>query len=756
MTTAPMTPSTTVRPFVNGRGGPAHGAPVVDVHPASAHAAGAGPEGLGALAAEARAAALRAAEALFRKQRTVHWSTPAEPAHGPHWCAELEGDSILSSEYMLMKFALGQEREPGEWARLERIANQIRLSQRDDGSWGQYPGAPADQSACVKSYLCLKLMGDAVDAPHMVRARAVIIKGGGAEAINTFSNFYLACVGIVSWDACPAIPPQIVLLPSWFPFHLRKVAAWTRTMILPLALCSALRPARRLGINIDELFIDARYKTRMKRDWHPEQTVCWQNFFLLADRFMKVCRRVGFTPWRKRAIRKAEAWLTERMSKETTQGLGAIFPPMVYAQVAFQRLGYARSHPLIRQAEADLDAFMIDERSTNPRLDHIRLQPCFSPVWDTAIALDALAEAGYTAAGDERVARTADWLRAREVKLVGDWFENLRPEHRRMRPGVDMACWAFEYKNDWYPDVDDTCMVAKALCRIGDRRGETANRHAAQRAVRWILAMQNDDGGWAAFDRTQGRPWMEAIPFADHNAMQDPSCSDITGRVLESLAVCGVPASDPAITAAAEYLVRTQQPEGCWWGRWGCNYLYGTWQAVNGLCGSGFRPGAHVPADHDERDDLRTRAAGALAGARAWLLSVQNPDGGFGESADSYLDRALMGKGPSTASQTAWALMTLLHLCPVDHPAIARAARYLCDTQLTRDKKPFEPMSARRVSAESAGMAALDHVHDVAGSWCEHWFTGTGFPKVFYLRYHQYRHSFPMKALARFGRLAGA
>ncbi len=698
--------------------------------------------GASSLIERARAGVRAGARALLAKQRTTPWGR--RTGDGAHWCGELEGDSILSSEYLLMKFILEQEQD--DWPLLMRIANQLRLSQREDGSWGQYPGAPMDLSATVKAYFCLKLFGDSIASPHMARARARILDAGGAEKINTFSMFYLACLGQVSWEACPVIPPQIALLPRWFPFHLDKVAAWTRTMILPLAICSATQPVRRLapGQGIDELFIDqgARVRLCKARDGEP---FTWNNFFLSVDAGLKWCRRLGFTPWRRRSLKRAEEWIAQRMHPATTEGLGAIFPPMVYVQVAFRSLGYPRSHPVIRQAEADLDAFMIDEPNADPRLDHVRLQPCFSPVWDTAIALDALTEAGFTAAGDERIAESCDWLREREVRLTGDWINNLRPGDRDLRPGIDMACWAFEYRNDWYPDVDDTCMVAKAFTRAGDRPGEQANLDAARRAVRWILAMQNDDGGWAAFDRTRNRDWMEAIPFADHNAMQDPSCSDITGRVTEAIVACGVSPEHPAIGRAVEYLLATQQPEGCWWGRWGVNYIYGTWQAANGLIAAGVSPG------HP-----------ALLRARGWLLGVQNADGGFGESCNSYLDRSLMGQGPSTASQTAWALITLMHLLPSDHPSITRAVEWLLADQLSEDKLAFE--AAERAGARGGrpapdrlerDLAASDHVRDLAGGWSEHWFTGTGFPKVFYLRYHLYRHSFPLKALARWVERSG-
>lgn len=730
------------------------------------------------VAARAAAALDLALEALLGKLRSDR--APAAAPAALHWCAELEGDSILSSEYLLMKLILGQEDD--NRPTLLRIANHLRLVQREDGAWGQYPGSPPDISACVKSYLALKCFGDAPDAPHMRKARERILELGGAERCNTFSTFYLACLGQVSWDACPSIPPEIALLPRWFPFHMDKVSAWTRTMILPLAICSALRPVRELPrqCHIDELFLDQRARTRLNQPMSRDEPLGWKNFFLACDKFLKIAatpRRglpvdpadplAGLPGWRRRGIRAAEAWILDRVRPETTEGLGAIFPPMVYLQIAFQALGYPRSHPVIQKAERDLDDFMVDEPNDDPRLDHVRLQPCFSPVWDTGIALYAATEAGLTAAADQRIARVCDWLVARQVTMTGDWVRNLRPEDRHIRlgPDGDAAAWAFEYHNDWYPDVDDTGMIAKSLFRAaGDASGPVSARSApgaaaspdrlalyrdtAQKAARWIVAMQNDDGGWAAFDKTRDRPWMEAVPFADHNAMQDPSCSDVTGRTIESLVTCGLPADHPSIVRAVEYLLRTQQPEGCWWGRWGCNYIYGTWQALGGMSHAG------VPIDHP-----------AMQRALAWVRSVQNDDGGFGESANSYLDRSLMGKGPRTASQTAWGLACLLYFAgerpgslAIDDPAITRAVAWLCDHQLCEDKPPFEPARCTGVETFDAGsddLAPTDFVSDRAGAWSEHHFTGTGFPKVFYLRYNMYRHYFPVMSLARYVRMVG-
>lgn len=712
--------------------------------------------------ARAKTALDQGVDSLLNKLR----SDRAEgcPAGSLHWCAELEGDSILSSEYLLMKLILEQENDadaPGRVGRasLMRIVNHLRLTQRADGTWGQYPFSGPDLSACVKAYLCLKAFGDDPDAPHMRRAREAIIAQGGAEKCNTFSTFYLACLGQVSWDACPAIPPEIVLLPRWFPFHMDKVSAWTRTMILPLAICSALRPVRHLPehMHIDELFVDQKCRTRLNQSFDPADPVGFKNLFLIADAGLKLVQKLKLSPLRTTALKKCEAWILDRVRPETTEGLGAIFPPMVYLQIAFKALGYPRSHPVLKQAEKDLDDFIVDPRqsegtsfgpaglgrpidlapSRDPK-DHLRLQPCFSPVWDTGIALYALTEAGLTIDTCPQLKHVCDWLIARQVTMTGDWVRNLRPEDRHIRLGVDAAAWAFEYSNQWYPDVDDTAMIAKALMRAAHNcSGEHAElvRATARKAARWITAMQNDDGGWAAFDKTTDRPWMEAIPFADHNAMQDPSCADITGRTVESLITCGMHPSHPSICRAVEYLINKQEPEGCWWGRWGANYLYGTWQALGGLRHAGFSP------DHP-----------AIQKAIRWVKSVQNPDGGFGESLDSYLDRTKMGQGKSTASQTAWGLTCLLYACPQSDPNVLKAARWLCDHQLYQDKPPFEPGACTGVNTENADtstLADIDFSSDVAGGWHEHHFTGTGFPKVFYLRYNLYRHYFPVMALAR-------
>ncbi|NBX31551.1 MAG: squalene--hopene cyclase [Planctomycetes bacterium] len=639
-----------------------------------------------------------------------------------HWCAELEGDSILQSEYLLMKWILGQERSAMADGRdgadtLQKIVRYLRSQQRADGGWGQYPGSAIDLSATVKAYFCLKLHGDSPDAPHMSRARAVTRSMGGAEKCNSFSNFYLAALGQISWNAVPAIPPEIVWLPKWFYFHMDRMSAWSRTMILPLAIVATLQPTRKLGSEqgIAELFLSEHDRHRLKMPMTTPHF--WRVFFKVVDSVLKFAGRVIGTAPRMSAIRAAYSWILARASQDApapTQGLGAIFPPMVYIQVVFHALGVKRSDPLVLRAEKDLDAFFIEERaafsgapaSAPASLETIHIQPCFSPVWDTGIAGYALADCGLTASSDRSFDRATAWLRAKEVRWTGDWIANVRP-------GTRAAGWYFEYQNAWYPDVDDTVMVAMTLKRAGGAENEAA----ARRGVEWVFAMQCENGGWAAFDRTRNHQIYEYVPFADHNAMQDPACHDITGRTLECMSWLGYRIDNPTIAHAVEFIKGRQEPEGCFWGRWGVNYIYGTWQAVIGPIRCG------VP-----------RSEPWIQRAGAWIKSVQKPDGSFGETANSYEDRSLMGTGPSTASQTAWAAMVLQEVYGANDPDLWRALRWLAQTQLR---------------AADAAQPTLNPDGDPAGSWVETEFTGTGFPKVFYLRYHLYRLYFPLMAIGR-------
>ncbi|MDB5293693.1 MAG: squalene-hopene cyclase [Phycisphaerales bacterium] len=617
----------------------------------------------------------RARDALIAKQNEQGY-----------WVGELQGDSILESEYLLLMFILGLEADPA----LPKIANYLRRLQNADGGWGLFPGGPADISGTVKAYFALKLMGDDPSAPHMALARKLILSLGGAEKCNTFTKFYFACLGQISFDSCPAIPPEVVFLPKWFYFNLYHVSAWTRTMILPLGIVTCLRGVRHLPPEkgIGELYIDRVAADRLAEPVKglPRN---WGEVFLKIDDVLKLYNQAPIAWLREKALKAAEQWMLERL--EGCDGLGAIFPPMVYILIVFRLLGYSDEHPVVQKAHKDLRDLFLD----GPGPDEIRIQPCHSPVWDTGIALHALAETGL-APETESARRATQWLLEKECKIASDWRKNC--------PNAEIGGWFFEFNNPHYPDVDDTAMVTVALKRAG---GEIA-KPAVQRGLQWLLCMQNEDGGWAAFDRTKDRPILEKIPFADHNAMQDPSCPDITGRVLECLGHNGFTADHPAVKHAIAYIHSQQDIDGGWWGRWGVNFVYGTWQVLTGL--------KAVKADMTQTWVRR---------AAQWLLKVQKEDGSFGETAQSYEDLSLKGKGESTPSQTAWGAMGLIAALGADDPAVARAIQWLIDNQ------------------------AAD------GAWDEHFYTGTGFPKVFYLKYHLYRHYFPLTALARYKRLKG-
>ena len=603
-----------------------------------------------------------------------------------HWVGELQGDSILESEYLLLMWILGLEKDP----HLPKITNFLRSLQNDDGGWSLFPGGPADLSGTVKGYFALKLMGDHPAAPHMARARTLIHKLGGAERCNTFTKFFFAALGQISFDACPAIPPEIVFIPRWFYFNLYNVSAWTRTMILPLGIVTTLRPVRKLPpeLSIDELYLDqaARHRLGNPVTGLPKS---WSDIFQVIDKGLKLYNETPIGWLRDKALKSAEKWMLDHL--EGCDGLGAIFPPMVYILIVFRLLGYDDSHPVVQKAHKDLRDLFLD----GPGEDQIRIQPCHSPVWDTGLALHALAEAGVTAQDPAAVAASR-WLLDKECKIASDWKLNCPG-------GPEFGGWFFEFNNPHYPDVDDTAAVTMALRRAG---GDVAD-DAIERGLQFLLAMQNSDGGWAAFDHTHDRPILEKVPFADHNAMQDPSCPDIAGRVLECLGHNGFTTRHPRVRRAIDYIRGQQDADGGWWGRWGVNYVYGSWQVLTGL-----------------------RAVGAdmsqpwIQKAVDWLKRVQKPDGSFGETAQSYEDPSLKGKGPSTASQTAWGVMGLLAACEPTDPAIQSGIRWLIDQQ------------------------------GADGNWEERWFTGTGFPKVFYLKYHMYRLYFPLTALARYKRRA--
>jgi squalene-hopene/tetraprenyl-beta-curcumene cyclase len=641
-------------------------------------------------------------------ERTSHWMSDRQHADG-YWCGELEGDSILESEYVLLLAFLG--RETSDEAR--RAANYLLKLQLPSGGWSMYPGGAVEISGSVKAYFALKLTGHDPEAPYMRRARQCIRAHGGADAVNSFTRFYLALLGQISYDHCPAVPPELVLLPSWSPLNVYNMSAWSRTIVVPLSIMWAHRPARSVPDErgIRELFLrdpDAWPALHCPGLARGRGLFSWDGFFRTVDRWVKRAEIAGIKPLRKRALAAAESWMTERFA--SSDGLGAIFPPIIWSLIALRCLGYADDSPEVEYNHRELEKLMIRQGET------LRLEPCKSPVWDTAIALRGLDCAGIPAQ-DDRIAKAVDWLLEKEVRTPGDWSKTV---------SAAPAGWFFEHNNAFYPDVDDTIMVLMALRRQFDEddsnvasftttapraKDDVLRRErvlaASRRAIDWLLAMQNKDGGWGAFDKDNDREFLCHVPFADHNAMIDPSTPDITGRVLEGLGQWGYQQGHPAIDRAIAFVRKHQETDGSWFGRWGVNYVYGTWQCLVGLRAIG------VPA-HDS----------ALRRGANWLLAMQQASGAWGESPDSYADPDLRGRGPATASQTAWALLGLLAAGEHKHPAVERGVQWLLRTQ------------------------APD------GSWDEPYFTGTGFPRVFYLRYHYYCIYFPLMALGQYRSLS--
>lgn len=669
-------------------------------------------------------------------ERTRDWLLARQHADG-YWVGELEGDTILESEYALLLAYLGQERSE----LVRDLARHILKQQLPEGGWAMFPGGPPEVSGSVKAYWALKIAGHDPQSEPMRRAREAILRAGGAERVNSFTRYYLALLGAISYRQCPAVPPELVLLPAWAPFNIYEMSSWSRTIVVPLSLLWAFQPARPLPeeLQIRELFHttpealpvsmppSAALDAMKRRARFP-----WARFFGLVDRGWKGLERLGIRPLRRRAVRRAADWMVERF--EESDGLGAIFPPIIWSVVALKCLGHSDDSPLVQAALRELERLQIRDDD-----GAVRLEPCKSPVWDTALSLLALREAEVPA-DDPAVRRGVNWLLSKEVRRRGDWAVR--------NPGLAPGGWFFEFHNAFYPDIDDTIMVTMALasCLPGEGHrlwtaalvptgpqghtstpdlaavvaGRTVYPWQAQRdveqmqpmlaaigrAVTWVLGMQCRGGGWGAFDRDNDRELLTRVPFADHNAMIDPPTADITARTLEMFGRLGVDPDHPSIRRALEFVWSEQEPDHCWYGRWGVNYLYGTWQVLVGLREVG------VPVS-----DPRIQAA-----AR-WLKDQQQAAGGWGESALSYDHPQLRGAGPPTASQTAWALMGLMAAGEVHSPAVRRGVDYLLETQ------------------------------GPDGAWEEDQFTGTGFPRVFYLKYHLYRIYFPLMALARYARL---
>ncbi len=636
----------------------------------------------GQATARGREAESPVAEAI---RRAIDWFLSAQNPAG-YWWGELEADTTLESDYILYLQILGELKSE----KTAKLAKYIRDRQLPDGGWNIFYGGPSELNATVKAWVALRLAGDSAAAAHLERAKKRIRELGGLEATNSYVRFYLAMVGAIDWRMVPAIPPELMLLPEWFPLNLYEMSSWTRGIVIPLALVYAQKPGWTLpeGVTVGELFKEPG-SMPPSLAW-DKQVLSWKNLFLALDRSVKLYESLPWKPFRNVALSRARKWMRERL--ERSEGLGTIYPAMMNSIFALLAESGDTTDPLVAREIGFLARYEIEEGDT------LRMQPCISPLWDTAIAMVSLEEAGVDPAHPALVA-ASQWLVANQILGPGDW----QVKNRKAEPGG----WAFEFRNDFYPDVDDTAFVLMALSRVADPEPARL-RSSVRRGLAWLLSMQNGDGGWGAFDHENNQQFLNHIPFADHNAMLDPSTADVTARAIECLGQMGWPSTHPVIERAKAYLRREQEKDGSWFGRWGVNYVYGTSGVLRAF----------------EALGLGTLPQGRRAAE--WLRSVQNPDGGFGETVLSYYDPSLKGHGTSTASQTAWGLIGLLAVdraTAVDDPAVERAVKWLISHQ------------------------------NQDGTWDESEFTGTGFPQVFYLKYHLYRNSFPLYALARYDNL---
>ncbi len=626
----------------------------------------------------------RATEALFRLQ---------QPAG--YWWAELESNVTITAEVLLLHHVWGT------FARVPRAAAEryFRAQQRAHGGWELAYGDGGELSVTVEAYLALRLLGVPADDPALLRARAFVLARGGISRTRIFTKLHLALVGAYDWAGLPALPPWLMLLPERGPFSIYDLSSWARGSTVPLILLFDRKPVYGPPLPLDELYAEGRADARFAL---PAARDPIERFFNGLDAVLKWSERAGTVPFRAAGLRRAERWTLER--QEPSGDWGGIIPAMLNAMLALRALGYDLDDPVVARGFAAIDGFTITVGGA------YRVQPCISPVWDTGLAVRALADAGVRR-DDPRLVRAATWLLDQQiVARYGDWAV----KNRTGAPGG----WAFEFQNAWYPDVDDTAVVAMALAAV-EHPAPDRVRAALARAAGWVASMQCKTGGWAAFDVDNDKAWLNRIPYGDLKAMIDPGTADVTARVLEMAARCGLhDFAEERCSRGLAFLLREQELDGAWFGRWGVNYVYGTSGALAAL--GLVRPG--------ER-----RVDEAVVRGAVWLRSAQNADGGWGETTASYRDPALRGQGPSTASQTAWALIGLL----------------ACAERLP-------PVAAAFVPAIERGVAFLLRTQRADGSWDEPEFTGTGFPGHFYLNYHQYRLHFPLSALGRYAAFARA
>lgn len=611
--------------------------------------------------------------------RTVGYFLSVQDHEG-YWWAELESNTTITSEYIMLHTILGGL-DP---SRRAAMVKYLLKQQRPNGSWGLYYGDEGDVSTTVETYFALKLAGQDPRWEPMARARAFVLEKGGVEASRVFTKIWLALFGEYSWNKIPSMPVEIVLLPEDFVFNIYEFSSWARGTIVPLSIVMALRPRMRLpkSLQIPELFVRCEPRHPVGKPLSPTHRL-----FRLIDRVVKQYERRPI-PWlRARAIDAARNWVLDH--QEDSGDWAGIQPPMVYSILALHYLGYPLEHPVVAKGLRAMDAFCLEDE------DGLRMQSCISPVWDTALTALALLDAGLSPE-HPALRKAGQWLIDKQVLTGGDWqVKNCCP------PGG----WAFEFVNNKYPDVDDSAVVLVALERLKSAMPCEAVRRSLSRGLEWCLSMQCQNGGWAAFDKENTMMILNRIPFADNEAMLDYPTADVSARVIEAMGTMGYAMTHPAVQRGIHFLRRLQEPDGSWWGRWGVNYIYGTWSVLRGLKAIG--------------EDLN---APYVRAAVEWLKAHQNDDGGWGETCDSYRDPSLCGRGPSTASQTAWAVIGLMAAGEAGSEAVERGIRYLVCTQ-----RPD-------------------------GTWDEPYFTGTGFPNHFYIRYHNYRNCFPLMALGQYAR----
>jgi squalene-hopene/tetraprenyl-beta-curcumene cyclase len=604
-----------------------------------------------------------------------------------YWWAELQANVTITAEYIMLLQFLGL----ADASKFTRMANYILSQQLDNGGWSIYAGDGGDLSTSVEAYLGLKLAGHNAEEPALQRAREFIQSRGGPLKSRVFTRIFLALFNQVGWQGIPTMPVEFVLLPLWTGLSIYELSSWSRATVVPLSVVMARQPVCPLPLErgVRELFLPGEDPLRDHRVQLKKNGFSLENLFVFIDKMLKVYQTHSYSPVRQRALQQAERWIVKH--QEESGDWGGIQPAMLNSILALHCLGYNKDHEAVQRGLEALDFFTLTEGN------RLWLQSCISPVWDTALSVRALAASGLQGT-HPAVSKSCQWLLSKQIFQRGDWSVK--------NPYLAAGGWAFEFHNNWYPDIDDSAVVLMALAEgLPEHR---PHRTALDRGIDWCLGMQSENGGFAAFDTDNTKAWLNAIPFADLKALIDPPTEDVTGRVLEMMGLFGYNAEHHVASRAITYLKDVQEPDGCWYGRWGVNYIYGTWSVLCGLKGIG--------------EDM---SSPYIRRAVTWLLEHQNDDGGWGETCESYRRPELRGQGPSTASQTAWALLGLMAAGEVGCKAVGRGISYLVQTQ------------------------------NSSGRWDEPYFTGTGFPQHFMIRYHLYRDYFPLMALGNYLKIRG-